>query len=100
MQTPNVGGASDWSRNSETGFVPKTNGKLTSRCNASRISPGAKFLTVNTDLLVFVDFREGGFEFIPSLSYIWAGYHAKTIVEAARQGSKSECLISVIRFES
>ena len=48
-------------------------------------SRGAKFLTVDTNLLVFVDFGEIGLVFIASLSYVWAGYHAKTTVEAARQ---------------
>ena len=48
-------------------------------------SRGVKFLTVNTNLLVFVDFGEIGLVFIASLSYVWAGYHAKTTVEAARQ---------------
>ena len=46
---------------------------------------GAKFLTVDTNLLVFVDFGEIGLVFIASWSYVWAGYHAKTSVEAARQ---------------
>ena len=50
-------------------------------------SGGAKFPTVDTNLLFFVDFDEiGGLVFIASLSYIWAGYHAKTSVEATRQG--------------
>ena len=45
----------------------------------------AKFLTVDTNLLVFIDFGEIGLVFIASLSYVWTGYHAKASVEAARQ---------------
>ena len=48
--------------------------------------PQANFLTTQCKLLQFVDFHEGGFVFIPSLSYILAGYHARTSVEAARRG--------------
>ena len=47
---------------------------------AGRQSDGAKFLTVNTNLHVFVDFGEIGLAFIASLSHVWAGYHAVTSV--------------------
>ena len=50
--------------------------------------PQANFLTTPCKLLWFVDFLEGGFVFISSLSYIWADYHARTSVEAAGQGKQ------------
>ena len=63
---------------------------MVERLRMRRRGPGlqsreAKFLAVDTNLLVFVEFGEIGLVFIASLSYVWAGYHAKTSVEAARQ---------------
>ena len=58
---------------------------LFTRSDPGLQSHGAKFLTVDTNLRVFVELGEIGLVLIASLSYVWAGYHAKTSVEAARQ---------------